>query len=151
MKAGPPGLRVISVLGLTEDVLRRSGIERGMRVLDLECGAGDASLSIARLVGYSGLVVGVDRSPEAIDVAEKRVTAAGHCYWTRFVAADPNTFVPPERFDAAVIRLTFLRQGEHAALLRLSDCVRPGGIVLVSGKPAGSAASFLHRIGSRSS
>ena len=35
----PLGLRVISMLDLTADVLRRSGIERGMRVLDLECGA----------------------------------------------------------------------------------------------------------------
>jgi hypothetical protein len=31
---------------------------------------------------------------EAIDVAEKRATVAGNCYWTRFVAADPSTFVP---------------------------------------------------------
>jgi 2-polyprenyl-3-methyl-5-hydroxy-6-metoxy-1,4-benzoquinol methylase len=47
----PLGLRVISVLDLTEDVLRRSGIERGMRVLDLECGAGNESLLIAKLIG----------------------------------------------------------------------------------------------------
>jgi ubiquinone/menaquinone biosynthesis C-methylase UbiE len=133
----PLGLRVISVLDLTEDVLRRSGIERGMRVLDLECGAGNASLSIAKLIGPSGLVVGVDRSAEAIDVAEKRATVAGYCYWTRFVTADPNTFVPHERFDAVVVRLTLSRQGERATFLRLSACVRPGGVVVfVSGKPA---------------
>jgi ubiquinone/menaquinone biosynthesis C-methylase UbiE len=133
----PLGLRVISVLDLTEDVLRRSGIERGMRVLDLECGAGNASLSIAKLIGPSGLVVGVDRSAEAIDVAEKRATVAGYCYWTRFVTADPNTFVPHERFDAVVVRLTLFRQGERATFLRLSACVHPGGIVVfVSGKPA---------------
>jgi hypothetical protein len=35
----PLGLQVISVLDHSEDVLRRSGTERGMRVLDLECGA----------------------------------------------------------------------------------------------------------------
>jgi ubiquinone/menaquinone biosynthesis C-methylase UbiE len=127
----PLGLRVISLPDLTEDVLRRSGIERGMRVLDLGCGYGNASLSIAKLIGPSGLVVGVDRSAQAIDVAEKRATVAGRCYWTRFVTADPNTFVPHERFDAVVARVTFLRQGKHATFLRLSACVRPDGVIMV--------------------
>jgi len=146
----PLGLRISSVLDLTEDVLRQAGMERGMRVLDLECGAGDASLSIAKLVGPSGLVVGVDRSAEAIDVAEKRATVAGYCYWTRFVAADPDTFVTRDRFDAVVARLTLFRQGERAALLRLSACVRPGGVIMVaSGKPAENTDSSLYRIGSR--
>jgi ubiquinone/menaquinone biosynthesis C-methylase UbiE len=150
IEVSPLGLRVISVLDLTEDVLRRSGIERGMRVLDLECGAGNAALSIAKLIGPSGLVVGVDRSREAIDVAEKRATVAGYCYWTRFVAEDPNTFVPHERFDAVVVRPTLLRQGERATFLRLSACVRPDGVIMVvSGKPVGNADSILHRIGSR--
>src|SRR5882672_2071876 len=74
----PLGLRISSVLELTEETLRRAGIERGMRVLDLECGAGDASLSIAKLIGPSGLVVGLDRSPEAIAAAEKRATVASY-------------------------------------------------------------------------
>jgi hypothetical protein len=56
---GPSGLRVVPVAGLAEDVLKRSGIRRGMRVLDLECGTGETSLAIARLVGYSGLIVRV--------------------------------------------------------------------------------------------
>jgi ubiquinone/menaquinone biosynthesis C-methylase UbiE len=127
----PLGLRVISVLDLTADVLRRSGIKRGMRVLDLGCGSGDASLLIAKMVGLSGLVVGVDESAAAIDEAEKRATVAGRCYWTRFLRADPGTFVPDERFDAAVVRSTLLRQGEPAAFLRLSASVRPDGVIIV--------------------
>jgi cyclopropane fatty-acyl-phospholipid synthase-like methyltransferase len=145
-----PGLRIFSVLELTEETLRRAGIARGMRVLDLECGAGDASLSIAKVIGPSGLVVGVDRSPEAIATAEKRATVAGYCYWTRFVVADPDIFGPNERFDAVVARLTLLRQGGRAAFLRLSACVRPdGAIIVVCGTPAGNADSILHRLGSQ--
>jgi SAM-dependent methyltransferase len=132
-----PGLRVISAQDLSEDVLKRSGIERGMRVLELECGTGSTSLLIARLIGPSGLVVGVDRSAQAVDVAEKRATVAGYCYWTRFVTADPNSFVPDERFDAVVVRQTHFHQGDRAVFLRLSAYVHPGGVVLlVSGKPA---------------
>jgi SAM-dependent methyltransferase len=118
-----PGLRVISAQDLSEDVLKRSGIERGMRVLELECGTGSASLLIARLIGPSGLVVGVDRSAQAVDVAEKRATVAGYCYWTRFVTADPNCFVPDERFDAVVVWQTHFHQGDRAVFLRLSAYV----------------------------
>jgi ubiquinone/menaquinone biosynthesis C-methylase UbiE len=131
IEVSPLGLRVISVLDLTAEVLRRFGIERGMRVLDLGCGAGDASLLIAKMVGPSGLVVGVDESAEAIDEAGKRATMAGSCYWTRFVRADPDTFVLPERFDAVVVRLTLLREGEPATFLRLSACVRPDGVIMI--------------------
>ena len=136
IEVSPRGFRVISVQDLTADVLKRSGIKRGMRVLDLGCGSGDASLLIAKMVGPSGLVVGVDEAAAAIDEAEKRATIAGHCYWTRFVKADPDTFVPHEPFDAVVVRLTLLRQGEPATFLRLSACVRPDGVIIVV-SPAG--------------
>jgi cyclopropane fatty-acyl-phospholipid synthase-like methyltransferase len=150
--AKPPGPRIISVLDLTGDILRQSGIRRGMRVLDLECGAGNASLLIARLVGASGLVVGVDRSAEAIDAAEKRATVAGYCYWTRFVTADPDTFVCQDRFDAVVARQTLFRPGKLAAFLRLCARVRPdGAIIVVFGKHAEDADLLLHRNGSQAS
>ncbi|WP_426440639.1 class I SAM-dependent methyltransferase [Bradyrhizobium genosp. P] len=138
IEVSPLGFRVISVQDLTADVLKRSGIERGMRVLDLGCGSGDASLLIAEMAGPSGLVVGVDESAQAIDEAEKRATVAGRCYWMRFVRANPDTFVPPERFDAVVVRLSLLRQGEPATFLRLSACVRPDGVIIVV-SPAGQS------------
>ena len=149
IEASSQDLRIVSVPELSEDAVRRSGIDRGMRVLDLQCGSGEASLLIARLTGYSGLVVGVDRSAEAVDAAERRVRVAGCCYWTRFVTADPIAFVPHGRFDAVVIRLALLRQVQRVTFLRLAACVRPGGIMLVSGKPEGDAAAILHRFGQR--
>ena len=76
---GPLPVKVVSVLDLTEDV-HWSGIQRGMRVLDLGCGVGDVSLWIAKLAGPTGLVVGVDESTEDIDEAQKRATVAGQCY-----------------------------------------------------------------------
>ena len=90
---GPLPAKVVSVVDLTEGV-HWSGIQRGMRVLDLGCGIGDVSLWIAKLVGPTGLVVGVDESAEDIDVAQKRATVAGQCYWTRFITADLSTFIP---------------------------------------------------------
>ena len=141
---GPLPVKVVSVRDLTEDV-HWSGIKRGMRVLDLGCGVGDVSLWIAKLVGPTGLVVGVDESAEAIDVAEKRSTVAGQCYWTRFVTADINTFVPNQRFDAVVVRHALPLQGERATFLRLSTCLRPDGVIIITGNPAGSTDNRLSK------
>jgi SAM-dependent methyltransferase len=107
-----------------------------MHVLDLECGAGDASLRIAKLVGPSGLVVGIDRSTEAIDLAQRRATTAGQCYWTRFIAADPETFAFPGPFDAVVARLAPLHRWlPGASSLWLATYVRAGGLVVLVPHP----------------
>ena len=128
-----PQQRAMFVPDLTEDVLRRAGIEAGMRVLDLGCGAGDVSLLLARLVGPSGLVVGIDPSSEAIDLAERRATVAGQCYWTHFIAADLDTFVSVEPFDALIVRLKLLYPREPiATFLQFASHVRAGGVVVVA-------------------
>ena len=62
---------------LTEEVLRRAGVEPGMRVLDVGCGTGDVLFLATRLVGPTGAVLGVDRSAAAVAVAERRARDAG--------------------------------------------------------------------------
>ncbi|WP_232240749.1 methyltransferase domain-containing protein [Kutzneria sp. 744] len=52
-----------------------AGIEPGMRVLDVGCGARDISLLIADLVGPTGAVVGVDADPAVLEVARSRARA----------------------------------------------------------------------------
>jgi SAM-dependent methyltransferase len=62
---------------LTEHVLRLAGLAPGMRVLDVGCGPGEVVFLAARLVGPEGTVIGVDVSPEAIELARQRAAAAG--------------------------------------------------------------------------
>jgi ubiquinone/menaquinone biosynthesis C-methylase UbiE len=120
-----------AILGdLTEDILRRAGIAKDMRVLDLGCGVGDVALLAGKLVGPSGFVLGVDRSGEALETAERRATATGCCHWVRFAAADIDAFAPDQAFDAIIGRLVLMYLPNPAATLRrLSACLRPGGIV----------------------
>ncbi|MGY3617101.1 class I SAM-dependent methyltransferase [Bradyrhizobium sp. USDA 10063] len=133
----PLARRIVSVLDVTKEVLERSGVVRGMRVLDLGCGTGDTSLLTAKLVGPSGLVVGLDSSAEAIDLAQRRATMAGQCYWMRFVCIDIEAFVADQAFDAVIVRPDLIRSRDAAAMFDwLSNYLRPdGAIILASGKP----------------
>jgi ubiquinone/menaquinone biosynthesis C-methylase UbiE len=54
---------------ITRQYLVEAGIEAGMHVLDVGSGAGDVAFLAAELVGPSGQVVGVDRSPDALALA----------------------------------------------------------------------------------
>jgi ubiquinone/menaquinone biosynthesis C-methylase UbiE len=114
---------------LTEDVLRRAGVEAGMNVLDLGCGVGDVSLLTARLVGDTGDVLGIDRAASSIDLARRRADALGATN-VRFEQAQLETFDPGRTFDAVIGRLILLYIPDPASLLRrLSQFVRPRGIM----------------------
>lgn len=113
----------------TEDILRRSGIGAGMRVLDLGCGVGDVSLIAANLVGPEGEVVGIDRSEEALVTARRRAVAAGQS-WLRFERRDIEAIPDESRFDAVIGRFILMHLPEAAALLaRLRSVVKAGGII----------------------
>src|SRR5215472_14588514 len=56
----------------TMRILLEAGITKGMRVLDLGCGAGDVALLVAQMVGQDGAVTGVDWAAIAVETARER-------------------------------------------------------------------------------
>lgn len=127
---------------LTEDILRRAGLALGMRVLDLGCGVGDVSFLAASLVGPTGSVVGVDRSPDAIVRARERAAAAD-LYNVDFLQAELITLELAEKFDAIIGRFVLLYLADPAATLRqLTRMVRPGGIVALQEMDMSTARSM---------
>jgi SAM-dependent methyltransferase len=115
--------------GITESIWRTAGIGTGMRVLDVGCGVGDTTFLAADLVGPSGVVIGVDRSAEAIRTAQQRAGAAGRRN-VQFVEAELGSpLADQDLFDAVVGRLILVHQPNIVAALRsLHAFVRPGGL-----------------------
>jgi len=62
---------------ITQTIWRRAGLEPGIRVLDVGCGVGDTSFLAADMVGADGMVVGQDRSAEALATARQRAQELG--------------------------------------------------------------------------
>lgn len=115
--------------GITDHLFREAGIGPGMRVLDVGCGAGDVAFAVARIVGPSGRVIGIDRSPEAVLLAARRADADGLDN-VAFRVADVAEPIEPDAFNALVGRLVLMYAPDPAAWLRqLARAVKPGGIV----------------------
>ena len=113
----------------TERLFREAGIGSGQRVLDLGSGVGDVSMLLARMVGPSGEVVGIERDAYSIARANARVAEAGLVNIS-FTQADVNQIVADQPFDAAVGRFILMFLRDPASVLRsLSQLVRPGGII----------------------
>lgn len=54
------------------DVMNRMHVEKGAKVLDLCCGTGDWTISLAEAAGKSGEVIGLDFSKNMLSIAEKK-------------------------------------------------------------------------------
>lgn len=115
---------------LTADVFRRSGLDTGMRVLDIGSGAGDVALLAGGIVGRTGSVLGVDRSAESTALAQERVRSMGLDHVT-FRQAELADLELDEPVDALVGRLVLMYIPDcENVLRRLLRFVKPGGVVV---------------------
>lgn len=145
MKADPPHYllghteRELSRLDLQGELYRdatmrafgEAGIGPGMRVLDLGCGSGDVSITVGRLVGPSGEVLGIDRGEGAVEDATRKARAAGVDH-VRFRRSEIEDFEPDEPFDALVGRFVLMHQPDPGRTLRAAARhVRSGGVVVM--------------------
>lgn len=116
----------IGPLGLA--AMERLAPERGERVVDVGCGCGDTTLELARRVGPTGSVLGVDVSTPMVELARRRVAAAA-LPQASIELGDATT----QRFDAGTRDALFSRFGVMffvdpvAAFRNLHGALSPGG------------------------
>src|SRR5262245_61059248 len=101
----------------TTVLFRRAGISAGHRVLDRGCGAGDVSFIAAEIVGPGGNVVGIDRSPAAVDLARERERSVGQLNLT-FKVGDAAKLAIAGEFDVIVGRLVLMYLPDPVKALR---------------------------------
>ena len=106
-------------------VVGSAAITPGDQVLDDACGTGALTLAAANRVGASGHVVGLDASPDMLEVARNKSVPVE---WLEGVAeALP---MQDNSFDAVVSQFGFMFFDDKIAALReMMRVLRPGGVL----------------------
>jgi SAM-dependent methyltransferase len=104
----------------------------GQRVLDIGCGCGTTTVDAASGVGETGDVLGVDLSPQMLEVARARAEAAQVSAWARFEVADAQTAdFGAGRFDLALSRFGVMFFDDPlVAFTNVAGTLTPGGRLL---------------------
>ena len=99
----------------------------GDRVLDVGCGFGDTAIKLARLVGPTGHVVGVDCCDAFLDIARNDAKASG-LNNLRLMRGDAEIALPKGRFDFVFSRFgTMFFANPVAGLRNMRRALKPGG------------------------
>ncbi len=112
----------------TAAMMDMAGIQPGMRVLDVACGAGDLTIQLAKRVGPTGSVVANDISPIMLILLQANVERAGlRNIGTLECAAEDLTEVDGS-FDAVICRMGLeLFPSPGSALEAIQRVLKPGG------------------------
>jgi ubiquinone/menaquinone biosynthesis C-methylase UbiE len=112
------------------EFLFRAGLGPGIACLDVGCGDGQVAIELARQVGPSGRVVGVDNDAEALRLARRAAQEAG--VEVDFVEADVTEPLNVGSFDLAFARLLLSHLADPmSVLVGMRSAVKPSGVVAV--------------------
>lgn len=100
-------------------------LRQGMSVLDIGCGTGAISRGIARMVGNSGKVIGIDHTSHFIESGKVTCREQKNL---QLIHADLFEFQTPEKFDLVIAARVLQWLSDPAgALLQMKSFLRNGG------------------------
>ena len=107
--------------------LRTLELARGARALDVGCGWGDTAIELAKKVGPSGRVLGLDCCAAFLEKGNADARAAGLGN-LRFVTADVQTYKFEPEFDFCFSRFGMMFFSNPVAAMRnIRSALKPGG------------------------
>jgi len=119
------------MLPTTMQLFDRVGLIRGMKCMDVGCGGGHVTISMARVVGPEGRVIGTDTDAEILALAREDAEAAKVINVT-FQQVDASSCLWHGKFDLAYARflLSHLNETEKCLAAMVEACL-PGGTVVI--------------------
>jgi ubiquinone/menaquinone biosynthesis C-methylase UbiE len=125
---------------VSDQLIRSAGIRIGQTVLDVATGTGQPALTIAKIIGPNGRVIGVDLSPEMLEVAKEEAASQGLTNVVAFqvVKDESLSIFSDNTFDSVVCRNGLMLMPDPAkALKAFLRVLKPGGkaSVTVWGSP----------------
>lgn len=125
-------LSVIIVRPVYRAALTQLALQPGETVLDVACGTGLNFAGIRRAIGPQGRLIGIEQSPEMLDVARKRV--ASHAWRNiELIESAAEQADLPSDADAALFSFAHDVLRTPAAIGRIAAALRPGGRVVAAG------------------
>lgn len=117
-------------------LIDRSGIKKGMRVLDLGCGSGAFSPFIARVVGDKGEVYALDIQPDMLRQLKNKLSKLENAKMKNIELFEGSACELPFKDNSldVVIMVTVLQEipDSKRALHEVRRVLRPGGFLAVS-------------------
>jgi len=119
-----------------DKVIERSGIKRGMRLLEVGCGSGAFTTFVARAVSEKGTVHAVDIEPKMLEQLESKLNRPENHDIKNIQLTQSNAYKLPfenDFFDLACM-ITVLQEipDRHRALQEIKRVLRPGGVLAVT-------------------
>ena len=136
IRGGHAGKRLLEVLGrimwpTTYQLLTRTGIRERMLCLDIECGGGDVTLGLARLVGPAGRVVGIDMDVAKLEAAREEA-ARQEISNVAFQQANIYEWSEELTYDRIYARFLLTHLPDCAtALSAMRRALRSGGVLII--------------------
>jgi SAM-dependent methyltransferase len=134
IRGGVEGRARLRVLGrvlhpTTSSLLDGLSLQPGMSCLDVGCGGGDVTVELARRVGPTGHVLGIDVDETTLEVAREEAKERGIGN-VEFTAADIRAQARLPEFDLVYARFLLTHLEDPGSVIEvLRDLVRPEGVL----------------------
>jgi ubiquinone/menaquinone biosynthesis C-methylase UbiE len=115
----------------SRNLLRRAGIGKGNRVLEIGCGTGSMATWLGEQVGAEGRVVAVDASDKQLEIARRIAQETQRTNIEFVCSAVESLELPNDSFDMVYCRLLLMHlKNPSGTLARMKKYLRPGGVIV---------------------